>query len=158
MLRDLAHMRCSHKVALGVCSRGYNPRRSREEIDYDGLLGEQAVGVLLASPIDTAIYDGGDPGYDITYHGKTIQVKLNTYPNGDLYFSSLDEFIADIAILVTPVKDDVYRIAGWVSRDEFMGMYQEKDYGYGTRYAVPQDKLKSILLFREEPHGKFSCG
>jgi hypothetical protein len=138
-------------MRAGISSTGYNPRRSRVEIDFDGLIGEAAVATLLGVDVDRKLHLHGDAGWDIEEAGGRYQVKYNTHRNGQLYFSSIEEFKAPVAILVTQEEDLTYRLRGWISKDRFMKVYHETDYGYGTRYAVDQEQLEPIstLLWRD---------
>ncbi len=121
------------------------------EIDFDGLCGEAAVATLVGVDIDRNIHLHGDAGWDVEEAQGRYQVKYNTHKNGQLYFSSLEEFKAPVAILVTNNNDLTFNIVGYISRERFMKEHYTTDYGYGIRYAVDQKQLDPIskLLWRD---------
>ena len=116
------------------------------------MCGEAAVATLIGVDIDRKLHLHGDAGWDITENQDKYQVKYNTYRNGQLYFTKLEEFKAPVAILVTNNKDMTFEIVGYITRERFMKEHYETDYGYGTRYAVNQEQLDPIttLLWRDE--------
>lgn len=129
----------------GIPGRKVDPRRSQLEIDLEGLKAEYAVGLVLGLQPDLESRLGGDDGHDLK-GTQTWQVKHNRYPGGDLYVNTLDEVVSDNLVLVHPTGDGaVVEIPGYVDRGSFMANCHITDYGYGKRYALSQDKLRSLM-------------
>lgn len=141
-LRELAEGRCLPKRMAGIPSTKLDSNRSQVAIDEAGLQGEWAVASLLGVQLDERSLLHGDGGTDLTYRGRRVQVKHNSHPRGDLYFNTLDDFDADIAVLTVPGGENVVRIAGWISREDFRACHHLTDYGYGSRVAVGQSHLR----------------
>lgn len=145
----LAQHRNTPKVEAGVKSNITCNKKSLERFHTDGAIGEVVVHLKTGWPIDTEFYMDGDQGVDFEVNGKTIDVKYRDYlyPYADLPFNHLDDFKSDYAVLVVPVKKGDYsasRICGYISRDDFMNSYSMKNFGYGDRFIIGQDQLRSF--------------
>ena len=49
----------------------------------------------------------------------SIDVKSTPYLSGKLMFKSADKFRSDIAVLAIEIGEDVYRIPGWIRKENF---------------------------------------
>ena len=98
-------------------------------------------------------YSGSGKDYDLKIGDKKIEIKHNTWHYGDLYLNPKihkKHQKSDIYILTTDNKcgfPHIVDIPGWLSRKEFLSSYEEKDYGYGSVWAVPQNKLNPMDSF-----------
>ena len=146
---------CDYKRSVNVRSKNFDKGRiSDYELTVFGVLGEVAVAKWLGVPVDYDIYIGTDGGKDLEYANKVIQVKTAT-KRTDLIFDDLNDFQADIAILVkhlgenrpNAVNDPRFGIVGWIERDDFMKSYQIKNYGFGDRAMVTERYLSPISAF-----------
>lgn len=138
----MAEGRCLPKRMAGIPSTKLDRNRSQVDIDEAGLQGEWAVASLLGVQLDERSLLHGDGGTDLIYKGKRIQVKHNRHQGGDLYFNTLEDFDADIAVLTIPGGENAVRIVGWISKEDFLARYHLTDYGYGSRVAVGQSHLR----------------
>lgn len=128
-------------------------------IHYTGMLGEVAVSKTLFIPVSTDLFRGGDGNVDMSYSGQTIQVKTNTSTATikHLIFNRLEDFSTDWAILCSVPKPSVVKIHGFISKKEFQSKYEEMDFGFGFRYALPETKLIGFNRFSEAiNHAKLS--
>lgn len=134
------------------------------ELDYIGLLGEDAPAQYLGLEIDTAIHGHGDGGTDLVLpDGRRAACKFNHRYAGFLLFeqragdvprSALNDFSADVAILtfgscrppacVCLEPGISVFIAGWIGRTEFLDRYFAKDWGLGGRYCMKPSALHPI--------------
>lgn len=126
---------------------------------FIGLLGEYIVSKYIESQMNLELYPRGhDDGYDMTYAGKTIEVKTL---QGSLIFGpgSLDEeFSADIAILCRfKYTDKSHRkvspnisIQGWITRKQFEKKMFVDDLGHGLRYCVLGKDLNPMETFMKD--------
>lgn len=137
----VARVRNNGKIGV-VPSRKVDRNRDDLEINFIGVIAEKAVASLLGTHIDRA-ERMGDGGVDLAVGGKTIQVKFNTYANGDLYFNSLTDFAADIGVLVVPHREKL-KVVGWIEREEFRERATVRDFGYGERVCVRQSQLRPM--------------
>lgn len=139
------------KRSCNVQTKKICPYESDFETGVCGLMAEYAVCKTLGVDINKDLYsDHGDFGVDFTVKGKTVDVKFNRRQNGYLYFNSLDHFRADIGVLCVPgdLQSQVWMV-GVIGKKRFLREHEEKDWGYGKRYAVSQDKLKPFEEFLE---------
>ena len=146
---------CDYKRSIGVKSKNFDKGRiSDYSLTVFGVLGEVAVAKYLGVPVDYDFYPGTDGGKDLEYAGRIIQIKTAT-KRTDLIFDDLNDFQADIAILVkhlggnrdTVETDPRFGIVGWIERDDFMKSYQVKNYGFGDRAMVTERFLSPISAF-----------
>jgi hypothetical protein len=112
-----------------------------------GLLGERAISRLLSLEIDQ--HDGlsGDRGKDFALHGTRIEVKTR---QGLLVFKSLEEFAADIAVLVIhkPGCIEEVSVQGWIPRREFLAGHFIANWGYGDRPCIQPSALHPISTLK----------
>ena len=119
-LLKLATGRNDIKAQYNVTNRRYSNRHGDVEINYKGIQGEFAVAKVFGVDIDRTITPSGDSkGRDLRIDDLDVQVKVNNYKNGDLYFNSLAHFQADIAILVIYLKEGLLEIKGWANKSWF---------------------------------------
>ena len=151
--KDLAECKRKGEETVNICrSQGAKPRlkegtekMKREQGNEMGFRGELAFAKLYnLDPTDVTVY--ADDGIDyILPDGRTVDVKLSTYKNGDLIFDSFDKFKSDIAVLVYGSYDESYvDIAGWVTKDQFIERCDERDYGYGIRKFLKKQYLNAM--------------
>lgn len=144
-MREAALLRSLPKRLRGIPGRKIDPHRSQAEIDLEGLKAEYAVGLVLRLKPDLEGRPGGDDGHDLKGE-KTWQVKHNRYRRGDLYVNTLEELVSDCLVQVHPTGDEsVVEIAGYVDRGSFVSDCHIANYGYGDRYALPHEKLHSMM-------------
>jgi hypothetical protein len=114
-----------------------------------GYLGELAAAKVYNTKTDDRVLTGGDAGHDLVIDGKTYQVK--TTVTKELIFNSKELFSADYAILVTLIGDRTqphinsqFIVWGDISKEKFLQVCYEKDYGYGVRYVCQIDDLVQV--------------
>jgi hypothetical protein len=118
-----------------------------------GLIGEYAFDRIVYSKngIDTNAYLHGDISKDFEIYGLKIEIKTL---QGYLTFTKINDFIADIAVLVIYNKEDftVCWIQGWITRHDFIENHFIDNFGYGDRpciepkYLQPISTLKTFCL------------
>ena len=134
LVEEYATQRQRYKRGEGVTNLQIDHKNSPLTVEMQGLYGEfviaQYYSELLGESIEvdlrhTIAGDGGEDFSDI--NGYSIDVKFSAYPSGDLLFTSVNHFKADIAMLVVPIDRDFmqeeypsFRIAGWVERESFL--------------------------------------
>jgi hypothetical protein len=145
-LSQVAHYRNDPKLASAhVRNRRVDPERGDLEINVQGLMGEYAVARLLGEPFDLGIDLEGDGGVVDLYCGeRSVQVKFNNTPSGDLYFTTATLFRADVAVLVVKAGRNAVRVIGFATRERFQREQEVRDYGHGRVAALPQEKLEPI--------------
>jgi len=126
----------------------YDQKQTDEDVDLSGIVSEFAVADYLGLALDTSISARGDDGNDLK-DDRTIQVKSTKYPTGKLLFDNFGKFVSDVAFLVIVSPDfKTTRIAGWISKQDFLAKAQTKDFGYGSRVFVSQSELNSADTFK----------
>lgn len=122
------------------------------ESHYVGMLGEYAVAKYLGLRIDETVSRHGDGKIVDLLHGNMeVQVKsrLPQKPPLYLFYESRDVAERTVCALVkTPATID---IVGWIGREEFLNQCVEKNFGYGTRYAVTDKQLHYMEEWYESP-------
>lgn len=82
-----------------------------------GILGEFAAAKLFGVPdrVDTTIYEYGDPGYDFTLGGWTVDVKTahTRHNTPALMVDAETDVTADFYVLVHQLSQRCYRILGY---------------------------------------------
>ena len=149
---SLAHKSHNNKRNNNVKSRHGLEKWGGVISDINMLLGEFSVRLYLNLDLDIPIFIGGDMGYDLKYNDIPIEVKYNTRENGHLIFDFVKNpsFVAAVAFLVTATNQEkITRIAGWITRKDFLEKYQENDWGIGKKAWVSQKSLLSTRLFKE---------
>jgi hypothetical protein len=122
-----------------------------------GALGEYAVAKHLGvtGEFDTEIYEGGDPGFDLRYRGRLVDVKTvgPSVNNPRLHVSTHGSLTADYYILVQQLNRREYRVFGCAprpvvrrsSRFRFSRSRELWHDKHGDEvYAVEQDRLRPI--------------
>lgn len=112
-----------------------------------GLMGEYAVSKTLGVPFDQEAYVAGDLVKDMVIFGVNVEIKTL---QGYLTFRVIEDFVADVAVLVTykaGVFDQV-TIQGWIDRPTFAACHFEDDFGYGVRPCMQPDRLHPILTLK----------
>ena len=94
-------------------------RREGSNPDYLGIRGELAVAKAFDLPFDPFRGMGVDNGIDFFWNEISIDVKSTPYLGGKLMFKSADKFRSDIAVLAIEVAEDVYRVPGWIRKENF---------------------------------------
>ena len=136
----VASERCSLKREWNIPRGKISPWLGDIEADQEALCAEWAVGAVLGTLPDCTHHPGPDDGTDLRIPNLTVQVKLNHYPDGDLYVNAGEEITSDVAVLVVP-EGDYLCLCGWVDRETFHREATIKNYGYGDRLAYPRSKL-----------------
>jgi hypothetical protein len=112
-------------------SEGSNP-------DYQGIRGELAVAKAFELDFDPFRGIGVDNGIDFWWNETSIDVKATPYITGRLIFIDPEKFKSDIAVLAIEVKEDFYRVPGWISKERFKEICKP----FMEGYAVEQEDLK----------------
>lgn len=143
---DFVEAMRSDKVEHSVTDRKFDAKNTSWAVNLMGHLGEKAVAKVYDVSVDDRVLTGGDDGYDLVINGKTVQVKTSV--TNQLIFNAKHLFSADYAILVQligdrtkPHIDSHFKIWGDISKQKFMDVCFEKDYGYGMRYVCTADNL-----------------
>ncbi len=139
-----------------VVDKKFDRNNSSYSVNLMGRLGEVVVAKTLQIPTDDSITAGGDVGYDLVSHlGKRIAVKTSTLDS--LIFNKIEDFSADIAILVKfvgdkqiPHADGKFFILGWIDHQTFVDTFHWHDYGYGNRLVLNASQLKPIEEYNNE--------
>jgi hypothetical protein len=155
-LDQLAHRRNDGKIINGVKSRKVS-EFSELAVNLYGLRGEYAVAKYLGLDLDTRTSLAGDGGVtDLRAGNKRLQVKFNTYPNGDFYIKSPSTLEADFGLLTVPLKKGdpmgPVVIAGWISCRGFANRRHIRNYGYVDNWAVYQSEMKPPQSLRALLH------
>ena len=138
------------KREYNVVDKKFDAKNSSWAVNLMGYLGELAAAKVYKTTTDSRVLTGGDAGYDLVFADKTYQVK--TTVTRELIFNSKDLFTADYAILVTligdrtqPHIDSRFIVWGDISREDFLEICFEKDFGYGSRYVCRVDDLNQVV-------------
>ena len=141
----------SDKKEHNVVDKKFDSKNTSWAVNLMGHLGEKAVAKVYEVAVDDRVLTGGDEGYDLVIKNKTVQVK--TTITNQLIFNSKELFSADYAILVTLVGDRTqphvnshFVVWGDISKDKFIDVCFEKDFGYGVRYVCNIEDLSQELL------------
>jgi hypothetical protein len=147
-LYTLAEGRHNPKRLAGI-PQNFIPPQGGIDSDFIGLKGEAAVAKYLKVEYSRELMLGGDGGIsDLDYLGHTVQVKTTFYPNGNLLFNELHDFEAEFAFLCWTRVDIPYvNILGWIDRVDFLRWHHTRDFGYGLRYYIDQEKLFPVRSF-----------
>ena len=115
------------------------------ESHYVGIMGEYAVAKQLGLRIDESVSMRGDGKIvDLLDGSLQIQVKTRLPQNPPLYLFYESKNIADRTICAVVRTPATVELMGWITREDFLAKCQEKDFGYGTRYAVTSDQLERM--------------
>lgn len=137
------------KQEFNVTDKKFDANNTSWAVNLMGYLGELAAAKVYKTTTDDRVLTGGDAGHDLVIDGKTYQVK--TTVTKELIFNSKELFTADYAILVTLIGDRTqphinsrFIVWGDISRDKFLDVCYEKDFGYGVRYVCEIDDLIQV--------------
>ena len=137
------------KQEFNVTDKKFDAKNTSWAVNLMGYLGELAAAKVYKTTTDDRVLTGGDAGHDLVIDGKTYQVK--TTVTKELIFNSKELFTADYAILVTLIGDRTqphinsrFIVWGDISRDKFLQVCYEKDFGYGVRYVCEIDDLVQV--------------
>jgi hypothetical protein len=109
-------------------------------VELLGVQGEMAFAKLfnLHTPM---VEHGADSGWDYEINGITIDVKTASKPHYRLIFRELPAFKAKVAVLVVKISEDVFRIKGWVSKQNFINWSKPMDKG---GFSLEDEFLRQI--------------
>jgi hypothetical protein len=138
------------KKDYNVTDKKFDANNTSWAVNLMGHLGEKAVAKVYNVSVDNRVLTGGDEGHDLVIDGKTIQVK--TTVTKQLIFNAKHLFSADYGILVTLVGDrkqphinSHFIVWGCISRNKFMDVCYEKDFGYVVRYVCDLEHLSKDI-------------
>jgi hypothetical protein len=117
-----AQLRQEQKRGRGQQNQKISPH-SALETEIAGLKGEYAAAQYFGLEVDGSFV--ADKGYDLVINGYTVDIKYSSWPHGDLYFTSLSHFKADIGLLAVASykgSPNTVRLAGWMPQDLFGGL------------------------------------
>lgn len=112
-----------------------------------GVMGEYATAKHFGVKVDTEIsLSGDDKVSDLEIGDYRVQIKtrLPQRPPLYLYFNSLDLFRADRAVCALVPGPATVELVGWMDRERFAEEARPINFGYGVRYAVPEDRLQDM--------------
>lgn len=112
-----------------------------------GVMGEYAVAKHFGIKVDATVsLSGDDKVSDLVIDGFRVQIKARTpqRPPLYLYFNSINLFCADRAVCVCVSSPATVELLGWIGKQRFADEARPINFGYGTRYAVPQERLHSM--------------
>lgn len=139
------HIKATHDIR----DKKFDRTNTSEGVSLIGMMGEIAGCKALGAQPNLSVMIGGDDGFDCEAHGLLWQIKTSSLRA--LIFNSVDDFVADVALLVhhladkEAVGDDPrFEIIGGVSRKRFMKQHFQHDYGYGMRLVMNADALTPI--------------
>ena len=147
-----AERRHCGKQPNGVPSSKFDKGQSQFSIDLHGVMGEYAVAKLLGVKIDHSVsLSGDDKVSDIVYESTTIQVKTNMgrWRNVFLYFNEASLFRADVAVLAVVRSATQVDLLGWIGRDDFNAICEERNFGHGVRACVDDKQLEPMSTLRD---------
>jgi hypothetical protein len=154
----LAERRNLIKEAMGVRSQKFDTTKGELDAHIDGVLTEYATAQFLGVEMDTSASPSGDDKItDLLFRGWRVQVKGRSYqgPGLELFFNSLGNFKAEIAVCAQIKSWTSISLVGWISRPAFREKHRTKDYGYGTRFYVTEGDLNpmpELLKIPTNPH------
>jgi len=140
-----------YKRGRGIPAGKMDFGKSNFLVEVVGIKGEAAVAKYLGVKIDRSIQDEGDGGRDLTWRGRTIQVK-SSFPADTLHLLVNDSDSLKCDHLVFVVTDEITpaaRIYGWIRTVDFLQSATIKNMGYGDRLALPVERLHPISTLSE---------
>ena len=117
-------------------------KRSRASSNGLGFKGERAFArAFKLEPTQVTVR--ADDGIDyVLSDGRTVDVKATALADKELIFDSFSKFKSDIGVLgYTNDYMDCVEFLGWIDKENFMDICEEKDYGHGMRKYVRTDQL-----------------
>ena len=140
-------------------TRTANPDADLDACMVQGKMGEYAVARALGLDPDFAVTRKADPGYDLVFEGKRIQVKTTATRAGHLALPAYEDALppnVDAAVLAVllrrghafaePERVESVRVAGCISRDRFSRVARRKAFrdGAAPQLCVDQSALAPI--------------
>lgn len=144
--KAVAKLRQSNKEEFAVETRKFVQRLSDQDLHDIGVQTEFGVAKYLGIDIDRSISPSGDDKVkDLQYGDAKIQVRARfKRANGDLFFNNLEDFKANVAVLVIFYEDGNMEIVGWCSKDRFLKNHHIDNFGHGQRYCLLQEHLRDM--------------
>lgn len=126
--------------------------QSSYEAHLKGSMGELAVAQFLEDlHIEdvTALHPYGDPGWDLSLNGGTIDVKCtgSSYPLPDLIVPAEPEPRADIYVLTHRISRQSVRLVGLATQEQVLMQPARREPGEELNHIVPPEDL---LFFRSQ--------
>lgn len=144
MVHQITGRRQDTKRKWAVRTQKYDMLHNDWDIAYYGFLGEVAVARALCIEPDWSVLVGGDGGTDLTFAGRTLQIKtpISGRTKDWLYFNDESRFSCDYGILCNLDEyETTVTIRGIIDRRSFIEQCVVKDFGYGERIAVAAKQL-----------------
>ena len=118
--------------------------QSEQGVVVTGILGEMAYARFWDVPLDTRVLERGigDGGVDLQLTGLTVDVKATTRTTGRLILNQRPLSSPHYFSLAIITNTDVL-LAGIISSAEFLCKAQQRDFGYGERFFLTQEQLRS---------------
>lgn len=137
------------KRAAGLSATRFDGTRYDPEIDRQAAAAEQYAAESLGCKFNDAILPGGDGGFDFK-----LELEVEVYwlglrdglprSNGHLIINPLEPHrFADIYIVIRGSIATGFFPVGWTSHSKLI-LQEQKDFGYGMRYAMPVSGLWSV--------------
>lgn len=123
-------------------SKMCDPRKTMQELTFEGLRAEYGFCDLHGLPFDWRLKPGGDGGIDFRICGRRVQMKYNNWrpPTGELYFRESQYWAPEVsfAILAVPVIEivDDRGKANSLGGIEFIGWTGRKRFEHYARWTV----------------------
>jgi len=115
-----------------------------ENAHLTGTVGEYAL-QKMTDNLEQAIYIRGDPGYDLTDQGYTLDVKCTethlTYP--DLIVPASQDLVADLFVLAHRIGEKTVRIVGYAPCDQVKDKTPERYPGHRLNRVVRPDEMRA---------------
>lgn len=163
MIQDITASRQDTKRRHAVRTQKYDRLHNDWDIAYYGFLGEVAVARLLCIEPDWSVLVGGDGGTDLTFAGRSLQIKTPISPRTKdwLYFNDESRFSCDYGILCNLDEyETTVTVRGIIPRSDFINKCVTKNFGYGERIAVAAQQLLSMdaLIRAAQTHNEVQVG
>jgi hypothetical protein len=127
-----------------IPDQAFDKSRSSEDINQDGKIPEWAVCLRMEyeNPIEHLHPPGKDPGWDIIYYAKMIQVKSTKWPDGvimmnDSEFEKPFDFI--LLVISNPPR---FKIVGYISKAKFEKLRKPNKKAHFNNN--PKDPVQSV--------------
>lgn len=145
MALEYALERNKPKRQAGVMDRIVDASKGSLDVDYMGLLAEMAVAKTLKVPLMQLRDDlSGDPGYDLVWHDRKVQVKYTFHRTGHLLLVPPGRLnhplLADLYVLVVGSEKEM-DIVGYARALECKDLASVIDFGFGETLAIKQQDL-----------------
>lgn len=130
----------------------HDEKQTGLQIHIDGACSEKVLANYWGVDIDESFSKRGDGGKrDLRVSGYDISVKTTRCKTGKLLFDILkngkNKFKSDFAVLVIRIDSYEYKVAGFISKEDFEETYFVHDMGYGDRHMCRQRDLSPLSEF-----------